>query len=116
MVLNNHGTHDMMWCVMGGLKNLSEKISNYSLLENKSTQSASSLSSSSGHSSGNSTCTNSSLKSSSSNHLALTQPIVSIMPNTIKGLDFITTLTRWCNKHWFLKDNNNLSAKKLMVF
>ena len=85
-------------------------------LENQSIKSASSLSSTSSCSSGNNICTDSSLKSISGNKLIVTQPIVGIMPDTIKGLDTITTLTRWCQNHWFLVDMNNLSGKQKRVY
>ena len=46
----------------------------------------------------------------------LTQPIVGIMPNTIKGMDVITTLTRWHQNHWFNVDKKTLSEKQKRVY
>ena len=84
------------------------KKSDGALLGNKSIASAYSTSSSSSYSSKNNTSIDSSLKVSSRNHLVLTQPIVGIMPDTIKGLDVITTLTRWCQNYWFIVDKKIL--------
>ena len=115
-LLSNNNTHNIMLSVVGELQNLSEKISDSSFLENQSIKSASSLSSTSSCSSGNNICTDSSLKSSSGNHLIVTRPIVGIMPDTIRGLDIVTTLTRWHQNHWFLVDMNILSGKQKRVY
>ena len=64
----------------------------------------------------NSGCTDSSLKPSSKNHLSLTQPILSIIPESIKGLDVVKPLTRWHHNHWFFDDRKNLSAKQRRDF
>ena len=115
-LLNNNCNHNVMLPVVGEFKKLNEKSSDGALLGNKSITSACSMSSSSSCSSGNNTSTDSSLKLGSRNHLVLTQPIVGIMPNTIKGLDVITTLTRWYQNHWFNVDKKTLSEKQKRVY
>ena len=37
-------------------------------------------------------------------------------PESIKGLDVVTTLTRRCHNHWFLADKKILSEKQLQIF
>ena len=115
-LLNSNGVHEVMRSVMDELKQLRVPTCDVSIIEDKSIQSASSLSSFSCDSSENSGCTYSSFKRISENDFVLTQTILRIIAASIKGLGIVTTLTRWHNNHQFLADKKNLSAKRLNIF